>query len=99
MIFLNVSSEQKNQEKFSSRGCNGRDGEIGYHVCTIPPSLTVKNTGKDCWDPCNQQSGPCGPFCGRDGFCCKKGEVENGCNGNTGGNGRHECVVKPRSFC
>ena len=54
---------------------------------------TLKNSGKNCWDGCNEQEGKC-DWCGTEGFCCKKDSIGNGCDGVFGGQDNHECVRK-----
>jgi len=45
----------------------------------------------DCYFSCDKQPGPC-THCGSEGLCCRQGRVEKGCDGETGGRNRHECV-------
>ena len=56
------------------------------------------NIGKDCWENCNRQQGPC-DWCGSMGFCCTKKngwtDTSNGCDGSFGGEKGHECALKP----
>ena len=47
---------------------------------------------KDCFAKCGQKSGPC-KDCGTNGLCCKRGLVENGCDGNMGKRSHHTCVT------
>lgn len=54
----------------------------------------VQNSGKDCWIGCNNQPGKCN-WCGVDGWCCRQGWIENGCDGKIGGPTYHQCVLKP----
>ena len=69
---------------------------IYYHfIATI---AALKNTGLDCWGACSQTQGPCS-WCGTHGYCCtrKSGwtNTSNGCDGTFGGQGMHECTLKP----
>ena len=53
--------------------------------------IDLQNAGKDCWNGCKKEQGKC-DWCGADGWCCRKGWVGNGCDGNIGGGG-HQCVL------
>merc|ERR1711935_928875 len=50
----------------------------------------------DCYFSCDKQPGPC-THCGSEGLCCRQGRVEKGCDGETGGPNRHECVPSPNN--
>ena len=54
----------------------------------------LEHAGEDCYAGCNQRDGKCN-WCGGDGWCCRKGWVGNGCDGELGGDNRHECTLKP----
>jgi len=76
----------------SGNGCDGKFGGYHNHACVLKPG-TLKNSGKNCWDGCNEQEGKC-DWCGTEGFCCKKDSIGNGCDGVFGGQDNHECVRK-----
>jgi len=57
--------------------------------------LPQANLGKECLSQCNNESGLCEGFCGTKNYCCKKGEIENGCDGKAGGEDNHVCVLEP----
>ena len=63
---------------------------------TAMPEL--ENGGKDCWNVCHTHypwaGGKC-DWCGKDGWCCKKGTIGNGCDGTFGGPFNHQCALKP----
>merc|ERR1712241_1301508 len=61
---------------------------------TTTAGLPLKNDGDDCWSGCKGIQGQCS-WCGTKGYCCKKDERGNGCDGYFGGNGRHICALKP----
>merc|ERR1712223_387146 len=64
---------------------------------TLSPTTAgppLKNVGEDCWSGCKGIQGQCS-WCGTKGYCCKKGERGNGCDGYFGGNGHHICALKP----
>ena len=65
---------------------------------SITGSSGLKNSGKNCWAPCNSQQGPCA-YCGT-GVCCRKGwwDKSNGCDGSIGGDGHHFCVAQGNIF-
>merc|ERR1712072_527975 len=44
--------------------------------------LKHEHEGEKCWKPCNKRNGPCS-WCGK-GFCCRKGKVQDGCDGKIG---------------
>jgi len=46
-----------------------------------------------CLGHCNHQAGPCPNFCGKNGYCCKRGLAHMGCNGREGGELFHTCVT------
>ena len=53
----------------------------------------LMNSGKDCWNSCYKQQGPC-KYCGS-GLCCRKGwdDRSRGCDGSIGGDGYHSCAL------
>ena len=65
-------------------------------VCIFTACLfaDLEHAGEDCYAGCNQRDGKCN-WCGADGWCCRKGWVGNGCDGELGGDNRHECTFKP----
>ena len=54
----------------------------------------VRNAGKECFQKCKMQNGPC-DWCGPDGWCCRLNRVRNGCDGTFGGANQHQCVLNP----
>jgi len=74
-------------------GCDGKLGGIGERVCVgrLYLSQDLQNEAESCLDECGQ-NGHCPQFCGRDGYCCKKGTKGNGCDGNMGGKNKEVCV-------
>ena len=61
------------------------------HPATLSGSL--EHEGEDCWFECDKQ-GKC-DWCGGNGYCCRMGWTGNGCDGTFGGQGGHQCVLKP----
>ena len=55
-------------------------------------SLESQRFRKGCFAKCGKKSGPC-EDCGPNGLCCKRGLIENGCDGNMGKRGHHTCVT------
>ena len=57
----------------------------------------LRNTGKDCWQGCSGKQGKC-EWCGERGKCCRKGLIENECDGLLGIEGRgNVCVGQSRT--
>ena len=54
----------------------------------------MEHADENCWNICNLIEGKC-PWCGTEGWCCRKGRIGNGCDGSIGGNNQHQCVLKP----
>ena len=54
----------------------------------------AKSIGSDPPDS-NESHGQCTSYCGAQGWCCRKGQTGNGCNGRIGGSGKHVCIPKP----
>jgi len=55
----------------------------------------LENEGENCWYKCDRRQGKCS-WCGTKGYCCRKDwATGNGCDGTFGGDGRHECSLKP----
>ena len=61
----------------------------------------LSNAGDECYSTCNNTQGLCS-WCGSEGMCCTQkvdwNDTGNGCDGNFGGQTRHECVLKPGIF-
>ena len=53
------------------------------------------NEGKECYNDCGQQQGPCS-YCGG-GLCCRLGwsDTSHGCDGTFGDPDDHICTLKP----
>ena len=61
-------------------------------------SKALENTGKPCYEECNERQGPC-TFCGT-GLCCKKNAPpSNGCHGANGGDHQYECGEAGKPLC
>ena len=69
---------------------------LSYFNAKLHSSESKKNN-KGCFKKCGKKSGPCPTGCKNPNkpYCCKKGLVENGCDGNAGKKKRHTCVAKP----
>jgi len=68
----------------------GEEGTFsGMSLSTIE---RVSSAG--CLGHCNHQAGHCPGFCGKDGYCCKQGLAQMGCNGREGGELFHTCVAR-----
>ena len=62
-----------------------------FWIISVPGLIN----GRDqCWSECNKRDGKC-DFCGSNGYCCRKGYNNNGCDGKIGGNDHHICVTYP----
>jgi len=46
-----------------------------------------------CLSQCGNKAGRCPEHCGESGYCCKLGEVAEGCRGSDGGSLHHTCVT------
>ena len=61
----------------------------------------LEHSGEDCWSGCltnvGHHEGKC-DWCGNAGWCCKNGQIGNGCDGTFGGADQHECVLNPGNF-
>uniref|UniRef100_A0A7M5V0H6 Uncharacterized protein n=1 Tax=Clytia hemisphaerica TaxID=252671 RepID=A0A7M5V0H6_9CNID len=54
----------------------------------------ISNKGKDCWGGCGAKGGACPQWCGKDGFCCRQGYANKGCeNALSACNGFHCCTA------
>ena len=82
---------------------NAQKFNLAQTTTTTTPTTEMpelENGGKDCWNVCHTQypwaGGKC-DWCGKDGWCCKKGTIGNGCDGTFGGSFNHQCALKPGS--
>jgi len=83
------------RKNWIGNGCDGKIGGNWGHQCVLKPTdAGLENQGKDCWNGCNYKQGKC-DWCGTDGWCCRKGWVGNGCDGNVGGSNGHQCQLNP----
>jgi len=89
------------KRKVISDGCDGEMGGHGgsnkingYHTCDVSSDKIedVTNEDETCWGKCGKKGGYCPNFCGRHGYCCKKGKIEDGCDGERGREDHHRCV-------
>uniref|UniRef100_A0A7M5WQS8 Uncharacterized protein n=1 Tax=Clytia hemisphaerica TaxID=252671 RepID=A0A7M5WQS8_9CNID len=59
-----------------------------------PTTATTRLAGKNCWAGCGAKGGACPQWCGKDGFCCRQGWVNKGCeNALSACNGFHCCTA------
>merc|ERR1719369_359921 len=82
------------KKKVKENGCNGKNGSKNYYKC-VPKPLPAK-PGDRCFQKCHDKAGPCPDFCGDEKYCCKKGQVGEGCDGSMGSSTKkYTCVPKP----
>ena len=60
----------------------------------IQRQILKSSLAEGCLNNCDNKDGLC-EWCGTQGWCCQKNWIGNGCDGSFGGNGKHECVLKP----
>jgi len=86
------SRSRKNVKKWNEVGKhgygNGNYCSTGWkRYCCRENSLAgdpQQNLGKHCNAACHYKAGYCPQFCGDRGLCCRKGVVENECDGTIG---------------
>ena len=98
-----ISTDNKMWKCNTTSGGHGADKQKVRERCTTcrpyvksdASCNTCLATRPTCWKPACTQPGRCPGVCG-EGFCCKKGEREYGCDGVVGNSTRqYNCVAPP----
>merc|ERR1712029_897446 len=67
-----MSFEELNERRTPGRRGPPRRGSSKQKGKKNNNKENVRNEGRNCWNPCGKDSGPCPNYCGVDGLCCRQ---------------------------